>query len=223
MPVSRQQLGLLFLGLLTVTAGCSSGLISGDGPIEFTSSPVSIADSAVQEAGFEEVDTRQVTINRTVEVQDEERELVITNYAAAYQKSSEQGDSPVAVATVSTPKAQAFGFALNPVGNMPMKEAVTFATQAGAQFGGDVEDVEQVSTWETTVLGEETTVHKFSATVTRDGETVDVYVHLTRVPDGDDFVLVAAAYPQALEEEGLVSQADLAPMFEGVEHETDDS
>ncbi|MFB6219789.1 MAG: DUF6517 family protein [Halobacteriaceae archaeon] len=222
MALDRRQIALLAVGLLTVTAGCSGGLLSGDGPIEFSASPVSIGDAALQEAGFEEVETRSVTVNRTVNIQDQERKVIITNHVAGYRLAEgQQADAPVGVVAVSTPQAQAFGFALNPVANMGIKDAVNFASQAGSQFGGELRNVEEVGSWKTTVLGKETTVTKFGATVERNGQTVDVFVHATKVKHGDDIVLVVAAYPQALEEAGAVSQESIAPMFEGVEHETD--
>lgn len=223
MRVHRRRFALLFLAILTVTAGCSGGILGGDGPIEATASPVSVSGSALEEAGFEEADTREVTINRTVSVQDQERRIIITNHVAGYRPadSGSGAEVPVAVAAVSTPQVQALGVALNPVANMGVGDAVQFAAQTGAQFGGSISNIEQVDSWETTVLGDETTVTKFTATVERDGRTVDLYVHATKVQDGDDIVLVIAAYPQVLEEQGVLSGEDLAPMFEGVEHETD--
>jgi len=219
MAVSRRHLVPLLVGLLVASAGCGS-VLTGDGPLEFGASDASIGAGALDTAGFEETRDQEVTLNRTVEVQDEERQLNISNHVAVYEMSSDDAeDVPVAVAVVSTPQANTLGVSLNPVGSMPLDEAISFATDAGAQFGGDVRDVERVDTWEATVLGEEREVAKFSGTVeTESGETVDAYFHLVRVEHDDDIVLVAAAYPQALEDEGVVSREDLGPLFEGVEH-----
>lgn len=222
MEPTRRALLLVVVATLTVTAGCSGGVLDSEGPIEATASEVSISGSALDEAGFEEAETREVEINRTVEVQDEERQVRITNYAAGYQLAdSGDAEAPAVVAVVSTPEVRALGFDVNPVASMEIQDAVSFAADAGAQFGGNLDDIEQVDTWETTVLEEETTVTKFAATIERDGETVDVYAHATKLNDGEDTVLVVGAYPQVLEEEGFLDGEDLEPMFEGVEHDTE--
>lgn len=222
MVPTRSRIALLAVVALAVTAGCSSGVLGDDGPIEASASPVSIPDSTLEEAGFEEVETREVTIDRNVSVQDQERRVTITNYAAAY-RSTGSGDraDAVAVTALSTPRAEAFGFPLNPVASMDLADALAFASQAGAQFGGSINNVEEVDSWTATVLGEETTVTKFGATVERDGQQVDVYVHATKVTDGDDIVLLIGVYPQALEEAGMGGEETLRPVFEGVEHDTE--
>lgn len=221
MPSNRHLVALLVAVALTVTAGCAGGILGGDGPIEASASPVSVSDSTLEEANFEEVETRELTLDREVTVEGESREVSITNYAAAYRSTgSSDRAGAVAVTAVSTPRAETFGIPLNPVASMGIGDAVEFAPQAGAQFGGTVEDLEEVGSWDVTVLGEETTATTFEATLQRDGETVDAVVHATKLTDGDDIVLVVAVYPQILEDQDMVDQTTLEPMFEGVEHET---
>jgi hypothetical protein len=222
MLLARHHVALLAVVALTATAGCTGGVLGGDGPIENSASPVGVSDSALEEANFEEVETRELTIDREVTVQDENRKVTITNYAAAYRStgSSDRADA-VAVTVVSTPRAETFGIPLNPVASMGIGDAVEFAPEVGAQFGGSLDNLEEVGSWEATVLDEETTVTKFEATLQRDGKTVDAVVHATKVTDGDDIVLVIAVYPQAFEEAGTVDQGTVESMFAGIEHETE--
>jgi hypothetical protein len=219
MSIDRRAVLSLAVGLLVLTAGCSA--LTGDEPLEFSASSVSVSQDALDEAGFQEAEKRNVTINRSVDVQDQTRRVTITNHLAAYEKEL-SGDlpveSPVVAAAVSTPQATMLGVPLNPAGQMPMDRLITFASQAGAQFGGSVQSVEKVGSWETTVAGQDATVSKFSATVQKDGQSADVFIHVTRASHDGDYLLVVAAYPQAFEENDLIGQADIEPMFTGVQH-----
>jgi hypothetical protein len=209
----------VLVGLLVLSAGCAD-FLTGDGPLEYAASEVSVSEENRAAAGFVESQNRTVNLNRTVEFQNESRELRISNHASVYRKSGDSsGPAPIAVAVVATPQAETLGVALNPVQNMPLDRVVTFASEAGADFGGTLDSLSRDGTWQATVLGESREITRFTATVTTDdGQTVDAYLHVLKVRHDGDFVLAAAATPQTLQDSGAVTRAQFATMFEGVQH-----
>ncbi|MFB6148278.1 MAG: DUF6517 family protein, partial [Halobacteriales archaeon] len=64
------------VAVLLGTAGCL-GFVTGSEPLKFTATAATVSDSALQGTGFEEQSVQPVTLNRTIELQGEERELII--------------------------------------------------------------------------------------------------------------------------------------------------
>jgi len=211
----KAHLGGVLLAVLVVTAGCS-GLL-GDGPIEHSASEVSVADATAEETGFEQVQKQPFGINRTMELNNQSREVRITSHLAAYEKEYEGAPLGYFVA-LSTPKAEEFGQSLNPLGSIDKQTLIERAISR-VQQQNEVEltgTTEEVNTTTRTILGTETEVTTFDATAERSGESADVFVQATRLEHGDDFIIAVGVYPQAASGGG----SEIAAMMSGIEHET---
>jgi hypothetical protein len=110
---------------------------------------------------------------------------------------------------VSTPAVEIAGQTFNPIGDYSNDELVRLVTD---RFGS-LSNVERVSSRQVLVRGTETTVTKYAATTTVQGREIDVFVHVTRVRDGDDFLVGVGVYPQALDQE-----SEILTLFRAIEH-----
>ncbi|SEG22665.1 hypothetical protein SAMN04488133_1566 [Halobellus limi] len=210
---NRRALAAVAVALLLVTSGCI-GFLTGDEPLTFSAEPAAADEATAQEAGYELNGTRTLEVNETFEVAGQERQVVATNYLTDYRKSVELGalgEAEVGVFTVvSTPAVEIAGRTLNPIGSYSNARLVQFVQE---QYSG-MSDIERVSEQNVTVQGTETTVTKFSATATIEGREVDVFVHVTKYRDGDDFVLALGVYPQQLDGE----EENVLALIRSIEH-----
>jgi len=206
----RLAIGVL-LAVTVATSGCVAAVTGGT--ITFEASPATVADGALADQGFELGESDTVEIDRTVEVPVVgTRDVRITNHVRAYGPAAEEGEeaAPAALFLVSTPQAQVAGQGTNPLGRVPLEELVTRVAQRGDGF----EEMEKVGSRELTVLGKSTTVEKYSTTTQLEGERVDTFVYVTRVPHGSDYVISVAMLPQQFESE----ESALFALMRSVEH-----
>lgn len=201
---ARRTLPSLAVVALVLAAGCSGSLLEGS--YTFESSPATVEDAAITETGFQELETRQFWVNRTRTVNDEEIEVHVSNNAVLYAKSTEIGGESTPYAgfvTITSPKASVLGQSMNPLSRMSNRELVDRAKSyvddiAGDRFG-ELNDVREVGSSQTTVLGTETEVSRFRATgETRTGTPVEAVFFVTKVTHGDDIVVLVGAYPEQL-------------------------
>ncbi|MFC6874449.1 DUF6517 family protein [Halobellus marinus] len=213
MPSNRRVLAAVAIALLLTTSGCI-GFLTGDEPLRISAEPATVADGTVAETGYELNDTRTVEVDRSFEVAGQERRVIASNQITDYKKSMELqplGEVDLGVFTVvSTPAVEVAGQTLNPIGSYSNARLVELVQE---QYSG-LSDIEQVSEQNITAQGTETTVTKFAATATFEGQEIDVFVHVTKYRDGDDFILAIGVYPQQLdgEEENILS------MMRALEH-----
>ncbi|SDX63106.1 DUF6517 family protein [Halobellus clavatus] len=209
----RRTLATVALALLLLMSGCL-GFVTGDEPLTLTAEPAAVADSTAQDAGYTTNGTQPLAFNRTVEVAGQERRVEATNYVTPYTKSMEVGalgETDVGLFTVvSTPAADVAGQTLNPIGQFSNERLVQFVQQ---QYS-DLNDLERVSAQNITVQGTETRVTKFSGTATIQGQEIDVYVHVTKYRNGDDYILGVGVYPQRLDGE----EEHVLAMLRAIEH-----
>lgn len=200
--------------LLVLSAGCL-GVLTGSEPFVATASEAGVSAAALSETGFEAGETRTAWLNRTVDVAGQERDVRIRNYVATYQMQgsiSPDGTVQFGLFSVfSTPKVSIAGQGLNPIGRMPHGQLV----EQVASQGGDIRDVQQEGTRELTVLGSSTEVTRFSAVAERSGQEVPVYIEVSRVEDGKDYVVAVGVYPQAAEDD---VRPQVERLFTGIEH-----
>lgn len=211
MPTPLARAGLV--ALLVLTAGCL-GVLTGSEPFVATASDVGVSDSALSSTDFEAGETQTSWLNRTVDVAGQEREVRIRNHVATYQLPvSVSPDGAVRFglfSVVSTPSVSIAGQALNPIGRMSHRDLV----ERVAAESGDVRDVQQEGSRELTVLGSAAEVTRFSATVERSGQEIPVYVEVTRVQDGDDYVVGVGVYPR----ESTDVRPQVETLFTNIEH-----
>jgi hypothetical protein len=110
---------------------------------------------------------------------------------------------------VSTPAVEIAGQTFNPVGDYSNDRLVQTITD---RFG-TLSNVDRVSERRIVVSGTETTVTKYAATTTVEGREIDVFVHVTKVRDGEDFLVGVGVYPQQLDQE-----SEVLTLMRAIEH-----
>lgn len=211
----RRQLAAALLVVLMVSSGCI-GFLTGSSALTFAANDVSVSEQARSDTGYEEANDDTQVINRTFSAAGQTRNVSVTNHVAEYQRSvSLLGNSqPLARATViASPEVEVAGQTFNPLADLSNRE---LAQQLQSEYD-TVQNVQFEGNRTETVLGDEVTVSKFSAeATTAGGQRVDVYVHITKTRDGDDFVVGVAVYPQRLDGE----QQAVNTLLSGIEHES---
>lgn len=208
---------LLSLGLVlvVVSSGCIHETLLG-GDLSFTASEAGVTDDSLSQSGYEHNSTSEMVVRRNYSVAGQTANVVVTNKVSNYEKSVElgvlgSGQAAVYVA-FSTPQVDVLGRTFNPVGEMSDRE---LAEMIVGQYSG-IEGLESAGSTTVTVLGKETRVSKFRTSAVFMGQrTVDVNLHITRVRDGDDYVVGVAIYPSALE---ATEEDSALEMFRGLEH-----
>lgn len=200
------------LALGTAVAGCSTVL----GDLTFVADTARVAESVSDDTGYELAETTTRTVERTIEVAGQSRDVEVTNELAEYEKQVDLGplgERRAAIFTVlSTPQISVLGQTFNPVGEMSVAE---LADRIQSQYDG-IYDLERDGEGSVTILGTETTQTRFSGEVeVAAGRRIDAFVHLSEpVADGDDFVVAVGAYPQRLPDE----ERNILRMMSGIRH-----
>lgn len=197
----------------SAVAGCLDWF---DEQLTFEATAPSVSEAAVQDAGYEFVDTREITIDRTFEAGGQSQEVTTINKAAEYEKTVDTpfGSERAAVfAALATPQVEVLGQTFNPVGEMSTAEIAEMIQERYEEL----DDLEHVDDGTATVLGQETTRSRFRG----DGDlslgfTLEVDVHVTEaVESGSDFIVCVGAYPRI-----LVGELDnVETMLGGVVHD----
>lgn len=216
--VTRRVAIAVGLALMILSSGCAAT----QEEFRFESSPATVSDEALSEAGYETArEAEALTVNRTVNAGGEERDVTVVNYASAYARQvsvAGQSRTLAGAAVFTTPSISVVGQQFNPVADQSNEELVEQAQSRveGQIDGGGIEDVELVENRTATILGEETTVGVFAGTTTVQGAEVELRILVTKVRHDGDFVIVAGAYPQALASD---ERPRLETVFDNVEHE----
>ncbi|MDY6818465.1 MAG: DUF6517 family protein [Halobacteriales archaeon] len=198
------------VAVLLGTAGCL-GFVTGSEPLKFTATAATVSDSALQGTGFEEQSVQPVTLNRTIELQGEERELIIENHIASYRKTA-AGNAIGMMVVVATPKAEVLGQGLNPIGRMDRQALLErMFSFAGVSNTGDITEVE---TTQQTVLGEQRDVSVFETTREQAGQQITVRIRMVRISHNDDYVIALGMYPKRMTNE----KQNIQQLFGGITH-----
>ena len=207
-----RALGAL-LCVLVLTSGCV-GVLTGSEPFVAKASEVGVGQAALSGTDFEHEDTQTAWLNRTIEAAGQEREIRIRNTVSIYQIPPSMGvDGSVTFglfSAFSTPQVAIAGQALNPIGQMSHQQLIE---QVAGQ-SGEIRNVQQANTRTLTVLGSDSDVTRFSATAVRSGQEVPVFIEVTRVQDGEDYVIAVGVYPQESDD----VQPQVETLFGGLEH-----
>lgn len=201
------------VALLVVSSGCL-GILSG--PITFSASKATAADQAIEETRYEEAAVEESTISRTFTVADQSKDVEVTNWIAMYERTisiAGIGDQRAAVfSAFSSPEVEVLGETFNPIEDYSEKELAETAQQQyeGLTIGNAIGERN------VTMLDQSTTVTKFEGRATLSGgQSVDVYVHVTKVKHEGDFVVAVAIHPQQLDGE----QQKIDTLLQSLEHE----
>lgn len=212
MTSKRVVAAVLAVAMLTTTTGCI-GFLTGQEALSFTAEPAVVDESTASNAGYSTDGPRVLSVNRTVSAAGQEREVIAENQVTTYRKTLDLGifEADLGVFTVvSTPAVEIAGQTMNPIREFSNRRLVSLVQD---QYQG-LSDIQEVSSRTITVQGQQTEVTKYSGTATVQGQEVDVYIHVTKYRDGEDFVVAIGVYPQRLggEEENVLS------MMRAIEH-----
>ncbi|MUV61147.1 DUF6517 family protein [Halobacterium sp. CBA1126] len=200
------------LAALLATSGCL-GVLTGGG-VEVSASQATVSEDALQETGYQEVSVDESVVTREFSAAGQSRNVTVTNWVAMYERSIDVpflGEQRAAVfGAFASPEVSVLGQSFNPIEDYDNRELAGLAQQ---QYDG-LSVGDSVGTREATVLNETTEVTKFEGTADIDGQTVDVYIHVTKVKHDGDHVVAVAIYPQALDGE----QDRVDELLAGLEH-----
>lgn len=197
--LTKRHLAGIALALLVVSSGCI-GFLTGSEELTFEADPAATSESAASSAGYELNGTREQTVEREFTVAGQTRTVEAVNQITTYEKTIDVpvlGEAKLGVFTVvSSPAVEIAGKTFNPLGDYSNDQLVQLVA---SRYEG-LSDVEQVSQRQVTALGTETTVTKYSATATFQGQEVDVFVHVTKLRDGEDYIVALGVYPQRIDD-----------------------
>lgn len=213
MQSARTVLAAVLVGCLLTTGGCAE-LITGDGPAKFAASEASVGDAALSQSGFEHTKGDWKNVSREVSVVGQNRTIHASSYYNAYTRTASDGETTTsAFAVAATPQIKLAGQAFSPVGDWTERDVVD---ELEGNFGeyGSVSDVQRTGSHTVTVLGSSTEVVHFAATAEVDGRSVDVTIYVTRLEDGDDYVIAGGVHLAGVEG----GQDRIDALLEGIEH-----
>ncbi|TQQ82915.1 hypothetical protein EGH24_05620 [Halonotius terrestris] len=212
MYTRRRALALGALGIGSLS-GCSGAadLATGDGPIEREADPAVLADSAVDDAGYELRTQEERTLEREVSAGGETRTIIATNQVALYDKTINDIEQASLFGVISTPGFSFAGQTLNPVADWENERLLELVAD---QFPG-LRDASETSSYAETVLGTDITVSKFDGVATFGGQEFDVYIYVASVVNEGDVVIGAGGYPQAFDS---AESGNIESFFTAIEH-----
>jgi hypothetical protein len=208
---------VVLLVLLVVSAGCV-GVLAGNEPLVVEANSVSVSPTAQDDTGYEPVRTTTQELTREVSAAGQTREVVVTNHVAEYARTIDAGPlgsgELARFVVVSTPAVEVLGQTFNPVGEMSNRELAELAQE---QYQ-DLENLEPAGERRVSVLGTQATVSRFTADATLEGtgQSVELTLHVTRIRDGGDFLVIIAAHPTLLP--GETERVD--SLLGGVQHDS---
>ncbi|AHG04035.1 hypothetical protein HALDL1_10820 [Halobacterium sp. DL1] len=208
----RRTAVVLAFAALVATSGCL-GILSG--PVTFSASAATVGDSTLDETGYEEASVTSSEITKTFSAAGQSKNVTVTNQVAMYERNVDVpvlGEQRAAVfSAFASPEVSVVGQTFNPIKDYSNRELAELAQEQYSSLSIG----EEVGTRTVTVLEETAEVSKFDGTATfQGGQSVDVYVHVTKVKHDGDFVVAVAIYPQALDDE----QQHVDALLEGLEH-----
>ncbi|WP_224335775.1 DUF6517 family protein [Haloprofundus halobius] len=210
---TRREVATAALGALVASSGCL-GFVTGEESLSFESDPALAEESVAEETGYELDGTEAKTITREFSAAGQTRNVEATNQISTYEKTlsmSLLGEQKLGVfAAISSPAVEIAGRTFNPLKDDSNEDLVQMLT---SQYDG-LSNVSEESSQTLTVLGTDTEVTKYAATSNVEGEQIDVFVHVTKVRNEDDFVIALGVYPQQLSGE----ESNIVSLFESVQH-----
>jgi hypothetical protein len=218
MKTRRVLVAATLVGLV-LTSGCI-GFLTGSEALQFSSSEVKVTQSAQEETNYQQARREPQTVTRQFQAAGQTRDVEVTNHLAEYSRSVSLpvfGDQQIARFTVmATPKVRIAGQGpFNPVGDMNNTELVLTLQEKYET----ISNVRPESDRTVTVFGNETTVSKFRADATTDtGQSVEVFIHITRVDHGDDYLLGVGVYPTQVDGE----QENVDTLLQSIDHPADE-
>lgn len=206
-------------------AGCTGSIpFLGDDAMRFDAQVGTVAESTLDETGYDEQEVAAVEIEESFEAGGQTQDVIVTNWQAEYDKEIDLGAAGVPIdasqraavfSALATPQVSVLGRTFNPIADMSSAE---LAEMVQDRFD-DVGDLEQVGEQSVNLAGESTTAGEFEgeATLVAEGASVDLSLYIAEaVESGDDLIVGVGGCPTDLREE---EQPNIFAMMEAVNHE----
>ncbi len=189
--VSRRRfVGLVGTSALVAGSGCM-GVLDGKG-LKFQAKTAKTSPSD----GYKPQGVKKRTIKRKFAGQT----VTAVNEVATYEKTLQIplfGSAKLGVfAVISTPAVSVAGKTFNPVKGYSNDKLVGMI----ASNYDNIKNPSQVGSTSLSMLNSTTTVSTYEATATFDGQQVPIYIEVTKVRAGHDFVIAVGVYPKQLSE-----------------------
>ena len=181
-------------GLLTASAGCMD-IVSGE-TIEYEANGAQVAETVREDAGYDYVDTHEITVEESVSALGISRDVAATNIQTEYEKYvsfDPLGSVPAAAfSLVATPSVSFLGREFNPIEGMSNQE-IADMIQDNYDDMGDL-SYQESSTQD--VGGEDVSVSEYLVEARLDGTPVELTLLVSdAVSVDDDLILAIGAYP----------------------------
>lgn len=173
------------------------------GTADVRSDPVTVADTVLEETGYEPSRTETHQLSRGFSAAGQALDVEVINHIAEYARPVDVepfGSLDLARFIVATTSAvEILDRTFHPVGDMNNRELVE---RVQDRYEG-LQNVRSQSERWVTELGTAGTVSVFSAEAPLDGtaQTIDLTLHVTRIRHGEDFVIAIEAHPAILDGE----------------------
>lgn len=191
----RTLLASLSTSAVIGVSGCL-GLVGLD---YHESSPAGVEATVREDTGYSSTGTDELIVEELVSIGPISETVVAVNYLTEYEKAIDLGPLGSHRAAIflvlSTPKISVLGREFNPVESMDSTDIVALIEQSY----DDIDDINHLDDEELEILGQATTVSKFSAAAVFDGIEFDVNMHVSQAIETDeDFIIGIGVYPREL-------------------------
>lgn len=202
----------LLAGIFGLTLGSLSGCALLQDEVQRSASPAGLDEQTQTQTSFEHQGTDELTLNQTVQVAGESRDLSLTNHLAKYQRAAPGSEGAVAsVQLFSTPSVSVGDREANPFWDADPKQFLKNVA-TGEQIGG-FDEVREVGTREFSVLGQSRTFQILETTTERQGKEVIVRLPTGKFKHDGDILGLFGGYPAA-----LGGQQQVQTALQGVVH-----
>lgn len=199
-------------------AGCTD-LIFGD-ELEFEASYSRVAQSALDDTGYELDDRTDQVIEQTVEAGGESQDVVVTNKLVEYHNSIDMGplgqQEGAIFTSLTTPQVRVLGQEFNPIDEMETDEIA----QMIQEEYDEVENLREDGSSEVVINDEPVTQTRYLADGVFEGSPAELAVHISEAVEmGDDFVVGVGVYPRSVQgiELPLDEEANILSLMEAIE------
>ncbi|MFC7214552.1 DUF6517 family protein [Saliphagus sp. GCM10025334] len=191
-----------------------SGCLGVLGLDEHESAPAGVDQSVLEETGYQEIRTEPLGVDENVDLLLYSETVTVTNYLTEYDKSVDLGPLGSLRAAVfnvlTTPQVDVLGQELNPIEEMSTEEVMELVKNNYDGFG----DVTHEADESVSVLGQEATMSRFSASAKFDGADLDVFIHVTEaIQTSEDHLVAIGVYPEQTQGR---EEANVFSLVEGV-------
>lgn len=215
-PTRRELLAAVGGGATIGTAGCVD-LLLGTGPTTFAAKEPSVADSALSNSGYEHVETELKTVEKTIEIESQQRTVKLENYLAKYRHPVELPEAGTiedgALFTAfATPQIKILDQTINPIAELDIQ---ALAKQLLVLYAA-VTVGEQIEQLQLETLGAAREFGRFAGLVTVASTELDALFDLGKIQHAEDILVLLGSYPQLLKTE---EAQNVETLVGGVEHQ----